>query len=44
MIGRPIEVLLVEDNPSEVELTVAALRDAKIQNSLRVVEDGIQVP
>jgi two-component system, chemotaxis family, response regulator Rcp1 len=42
MIGRPIEVLLVEDSPSDAELTVEALRDAKIRNVLSVVEDGIQ--
>jgi two-component system, chemotaxis family, response regulator Rcp1 len=42
MIGRPIEVLLVEDSPSDAELTVEALREAKIRNNLNVVEDGIQ--
>jgi hypothetical protein len=44
LIGRPTEVLLMKANPSEAELTVAALRDAKIQSSLRVVEDGSQLP
>jgi two-component system, chemotaxis family, response regulator Rcp1 len=42
MIGRPIEVLLVEDSPSDMELTVEALRDAKMANNLSVVEDGVQ--
>ena len=42
MTGRPIEVLLVEDSPSDSELTVEALRDAKIRNNVSVVEDGIQ--
>jgi CheY-like chemotaxis protein len=42
MTGRPIEVLLVEDSPSDAELTVEALREAKIRNNLSVVDDGIQ--
>nr|WP_116604651.1 response regulator [uncultured Albidiferax sp.] len=37
---RPIEILLVEDNPGDVRLTQEALKDAKILNTLRVVEDG----
>ncbi len=39
---RAIEILLVEDSPSDAELTVEALRDAKVHNRLSVVEDGIQ--
>jgi chemotaxis family two-component system response regulator Rcp1 len=42
MIGRPIEILLVEDSPSDTELTVEALRDAKVRNNLSTVEDGVQ--
>jgi CheY-like chemotaxis protein len=42
MIGRPIEILLVEDSPSDTELTVEALRDAKLRNNLSTVEDGVQ--
>lgn len=37
---RPIEILMVEDNPGDVRLTREALKDAKVSNSLRVVEDG----
>ena len=40
--GRPIEILLVEDSPSDAELTVEALRDAKVVNHLSIVEDGVQ--
>jgi CheY-like chemotaxis protein len=40
--GRPIEILLVEDSPSDTELTREALRDAKVRNHLTVVEDGVQ--
>lgn len=39
---RPVEILLVEDSPSDAELTVEALREAKIRNRLNLVEDGEQ--
>ena len=39
--GAPIEMLLVEDNPDDVDLTVEALEDAKIANRLHVVSDGV---
>lgn len=35
-----VEVLLVEDNPGDVELTRIALREAKLSTPLRVVTDG----
>jgi two-component system, chemotaxis family, response regulator Rcp1 len=38
--GRSIEILLVEDNPGDVRLTVEALSTAKVRNTLHVVEDG----
>lgn len=38
----PIEVLLVEDNPGDVELTRIALEDSKISINLNVVEDGVE--
>ena len=38
--GRPIEILLVEDEPDDVELTQLALTEAKLQNRLSVVHDG----
>ncbi len=40
--GRPVEILLVEDSPSDAELTVEALHDARVHNHLNVVEDGVQ--
>ena len=41
MVGNPVEVLLVEDNPGDVRLTVEALKEAKVINNLRVVRDGV---
>jgi two-component system, chemotaxis family, response regulator Rcp1 len=37
---RPIEILLVEDNPGDVDLTKEALKDAKVFNRLSVADDG----
>jgi chemotaxis family two-component system response regulator Rcp1 len=39
---RPIEILLVEDNPADVRLTEEAFRDNKILNRLNVVGDGVE--
>ena len=41
-MGRPIEILLVEDNPADVRLTVEALKESKIRNRLNVVENGVE--
>lgn len=40
--GRPIEILLVEDNPGDVRLVVEALRDGKVQNKLHIAKDGME--
>ena len=40
--GRPINILLVEDNPGDARLTMEALRDAKVRNELSVVVDGVE--
>ncbi len=36
------EILLVEDSPSHVLITREALQEAKILNTLHVVEDGVE--
>jgi CheY-like chemotaxis protein len=41
-MGRPIEILLVEDSPSDADLTKEALREGRVINNLRVVSDGEQ--
>ena len=38
---RPIEILMVEDNPGDVRLTREALKGGKVLNQLHVVEDGV---
>lgn len=39
---KPIEILLVEDNPGDVRLTIEALKEAKVINHLTVVKDGME--
>ncbi|HEY7588750.1 MAG TPA: response regulator [Thermoplasmata archaeon] len=39
---EPIEILLVEDNPGDVRLTMEALKDGKVSNRLSVVGDGVE--
>jgi CheY-like chemotaxis protein len=38
---KPIEILMVEDSPSDAQLTIEALHAAKIVNRLHHVEDGV---
>jgi len=40
--ATPIEILLVEDNPADVRLTVEALKEARVRNRLRVARDGVE--
>jgi two-component system, chemotaxis family, response regulator Rcp1 len=38
---KPANVLLVEDNPDDVELTLEALKDSRVRMEIHVVADGI---
>ena len=40
--ARPIEILLIEDSPTDAELCIEALRQAKVANRLHHVEDGVE--
>ncbi|EMA14300.1 response regulator [Haloarcula marismortui] len=40
--GRPVEILLAEDNPGDVKLTKKALEKGKVLNNLHVVNDGVE--
>ena len=40
--GHPIEILLVEDNPGDVRLTVEGLKESKVRNNLHVARDGVE--
>ncbi len=41
-VGRPIEILLVEDNPGDARLALEALKEAKVRNNLNRVENGVR--
>jgi CheY-like chemotaxis protein len=41
-MGKPIEILLVEDNPGDVRLTQEVFKESKIRNKLHVVKDGVE--
>ncbi len=42
MSATQIEILLVEDNPDDVELTLRALNTHKLANRVKVVSDGVE--
>ena len=39
--SRPVEILLVEDSPTDVLLATEALQHAKLINNLHVAKDGV---
>lgn len=39
---KPIEMLLIEDNPGDARLAIEALKDAKVHNNLHWVQDGVE--
>ena len=41
-LGKPIEILMVEDNPGDVRLTVEALKETKLNNNLTIVKNGVE--
>lgn len=41
-LSRPVEVLLVEDNPGDVRLTQEALKDGRVLVNLTVAADGVE--
>ncbi len=42
MNAQPTEILLVEDSPDDVELTLRALRTHNLTNRVKVVSDGVE--
>jgi two-component system, response regulator len=41
-VNSPVEILLVEDNPDDVELALHAFRRHKLANRIEVVRDGAE--
>src|SRR5438552_18446155 len=42
MTGEPVEILLVEDNPNDEELTLRSLKKNNVSNRIHVVRDGAE--
>lgn len=42
MQENPIEIILVEDNPADVEMTLAALKEHNLANKVHVLRDGAE--
>lgn len=40
--GKSVEILLVEDNPGDIRLTLEALKDFKVLNHVGVATDGVE--
>jgi two-component system, chemotaxis family, response regulator Rcp1 len=40
--NRPVEILLVEDNPGDERLTREALKEGKVYSTLHWVKDGVE--
>lgn len=40
--GKPIEILVVEDNPGDARLMLEAFKEGKVCNNLTIVEDGVE--
>ena len=41
-LEKPVDILLVEDNPGDVRLTIEALKEGKVRNTLNVARDGAE--
>jgi CheY-like chemotaxis protein len=41
-LGRPLDILLVEDNPADMRLTQEALKEGKVFCKLHWVKDGVE--
>lgn len=41
-MDTPVEILIVEDNPDELELTLLALKESQLRNPIHVVRDGAE--
>jgi chemotaxis family two-component system response regulator Rcp1 len=40
--GKPVDILLVEDNPGDARLALEALKECKMRNNVHIVHDGLE--
>jgi chemotaxis family two-component system response regulator Rcp1 len=41
-LGRPVQILLAEDNPGEVRLVQEVMRESRFPNEVHAVSDGVE--
>ena len=41
-MSKPIEILMVDDNPGDIDLAREALEEGKVSNTLHIAHDGIE--
>lgn len=41
-IGKPVDILLIEDNPGDVRMTQEVLKESNILNKMYAVGDGVE--
>ncbi len=41
-LKQPISIVLIEDNPTDAELTIRALRRGRIGNNIQLLQDGAE--
>lgn len=39
-MGKPVEILLIEDNPGDIRLTIEALKEGRVTNNMQLAKDG----
>jgi two-component system, chemotaxis family, response regulator Rcp1 len=42
VVKKPLEILLVEDNPADIRLTTEAFKDSAVPHRLHCVRDGVE--
>jgi CheY-like chemotaxis protein len=42
MPGEPIEILYVEDDPADIELTMLSFKEAGLTNAIHIARDGVE--
>jgi len=40
--SRPANIMLIEDNPGDIRLTLVAFEEAKVKNEITVARDGVE--
>ena len=41
-MSKPVEILMVDDNPGDIDLAREALEEGKVSNTLHIARDGVE--